>query len=201
MIVRLLLVGTMLALLVSCTASPTTSTTNPSIAATRPLSAPATVSGVTPLDWLSKRPFQVMPSELPQLITEGLPTGFNMLEPGFSTRELPGGHRVQMLGADYQKPIGDQVYIENAVSVQFYTYDSRDGRTEHLNMLAEQNFEWSYLEVANHIVTSYRTSGADGRVWVSSPFLIVVFSGLDTSERGPWVDVFTAVYLAKFPPP
>lgn len=201
MVVRFLKSIALLAILVSCAAPPTLAPTIPSPTATTPLESPATVVDITPLEWLSQSPFEPMPSELPEIITDRLPSGFNVLEPGLGTSELPGGHLVQLLGVEYQRPIGDQVYIENSVSVQIFSYDSRDGRTEHLNILAAQGFEWTFEEVANQRVAAYHTSGADGRVWISGPFLIVVFSGLDTSERGPWVDTFTEVYLAQFPPP
>ena len=201
MVVRFLKLSAILVILVSCAAPPTIAPTTPSPTATTPLKTPATVVDITPLEWLSQSPFKPMPSELPEIITVGLPTGFNTLEPGLGTSELPGGHLVQMLGVEYQKPIGDQVYIENSVTVQFFSYDSHNGRTEHLNILATQGYEWTFEEVANQLVAGYHTSGADGRVWISGPFLIFVFSGLDSSERGPWVDTFTEVYLVQFPPP
>ncbi|HEY47532.1 MAG: hypothetical protein AMJ88_06240 [Anaerolineae bacterium SM23_ 63] len=201
MVVRLLKSSAMLAMLVSCAAPPTTASTISSPTSTTPLKTPASVVGITPLEWLGQSPFKPIPPELPEIITDRLPSGFNALEPGLGTSELPGGHLLQMLGVDYQRPIGDQVYIENSVSVQIFSYDSRNGRTEHLNILAAQGYEWTFEEVANQRVAAYRTSGADGRIWISGPFLIVVFSGLDSSERGPWVDTFTEVYLAKFPPP
>jgi hypothetical protein len=199
--VRLLRTSALLAMLVSCASPPTTAPIIASPTSTTPLKTPATVVDITPLDWLSQSPFKPLPSELPEIITAGLPTGFHMLEPGLGTSELPGGHLVQMLGVEYQRPIGDQVYIENSVTVQLFSYDSSNGRTEHLNILASQGYEWTFEEVANRQVAAYHTSGADGRVWISGPFLIVVFSGLDTSERGPWVDAFTEVYLAQFPLP
>ena len=200
MVVRVLRTSAMLAMLVSCAAPPTTVLTISSPTSTTPLKTPATVVDITPLDWLSQSPFKPIPSELPEIITTGLPVGFNAQEPGLGTSELPGGHLVQMLGVEYQRPIGDQVYIENSVTVQLFSYDSRNGRTEHLDILATQGYEWTFEEVANRRVAAYHTSGADGRVWISGPFLIVVFSGLDTSERGPWVDTFTEVYLTQFPP-
>lgn len=199
--VRLLRTCALLVMLISCAAPPLTAPITSSPTSTTPLKTPATVGDITPLEWLSQSPFKPMPSALPEIITVGLPTGFNALEPGLGTSELPGGYLVQMLSVEYQRPIGDQVYIENSVSVQFFSYDSRNGRTEHLNILAAQGYEWSFEEVANLHVAAYHTSGADGRIWMSGPFLIVVFSGLDTSERGPWVDTFTEVYLAQFPPP
>ncbi len=201
MVVRFIKSSALLVVLVSCAAPPTPIPTVSSPTATLPLESPATVIDTTPLEWLSRSPFEPMPSALPEIITDRLPSGFNVLEPGLGTSDLPGGHLVQMLGVDYQKPIGDQVYIENSVTVQIFNYDSRDGRTEHLNILAAQGFEWTFEEVAKQHVAAYHTSGADGRVWISGPFLIVVFSGLDTSERGPWVDTFTELYLTQFPPP
>jgi hypothetical protein len=201
MVLRFLLTSALLVMLASCDAPPTTAPTISSPTSTIPLKTPDTVVDITPLEWLSQSPFKPMPSTLPEIIADGLPAGFNALEPGLGTSELPGGHLLQMLGVDYQKPIGDQVYIENSVTVQFFSYDSRNGRTEHLDILAAQGYEWTFEEVSNQRVAAYHTSSADGRIWISGPFLIVVFSGLDTSERGPWVDTFTEMYLAQYPAP
>jgi hypothetical protein len=130
-----------------------------------------------------------------------LPEGFYALEPGFGSSELPGGHLVQVMEVEYQRPIDGQIYIENHITVQLFSYDSLAGRTEYLDMLSEEDYAWNFEEISNRRVARYHTSGADGRVWISGPFLIVVFSGLDESERGPWVDTFTKIYLEQFPPP
>jgi hypothetical protein len=201
MVVRFLIISTMMALLAGCAAPPTTAPTLSSPTSIPSPTAPATELDITPLDWLRESPFEPMPSVLPEMITVGLPKGFSAMEPGFGSSELPDGHLVQVMGVEYQRPVGDQVYIENSVTVQFFSYDSRNGRSEHLDILESQGYEWAFEEVSNQRVACYRTSGADGRVWISGPFLIVVFSGLDTSERGPWVGPFTEVYLAQFPPP
>jgi hypothetical protein len=201
MVARLLLISAMMALLGGCAAPPTTSPTVPSPTATTPATIPATDVDISPLDWLRESPFEPMPSVLPEMITVGLPAGFFAMEPGFGSSELPDGHLVQVMGVEYQRPVGDQVYIENSVTVQLFSYDSHNGRSEHLDILESQGYLWTFEEVSSQRVACYRTSGADGRVWISGPFLIVVFSGLDTSERGPWVDSFTEIYLAQFPPP
>jgi len=142
-----------------------------------------------------------MPSVLPEIITTNLPEGFYTLEPRLGSSELPGGHLVQVIGVEYQRPVSGQIYIENHITVQLFSYDSLAGRTEYLDMLSAQDYAWNFEEVSNQRVARYHTSGADGRVWMSGPFLIVVFSGLDDSERGPWVDTFTKIYLEQFPPP
>jgi hypothetical protein len=201
MVVRLLIISAMMALLCGCATPPTTATTVPSPTATTPATTPATDVNISPLDWLRESPFEPMPSVLPEMITVGLPAGFSAMEPGFGSSELPDGHLVQVMGVEYQRPVGDQVYIENSVTVQLFSYDSLNGRSEHLDILEAQGYEWTFEEVFKQRVACYRTSGADGRVWISGPFLIVVFSGLDTSERGPWVDTFTEIYLSQFPPP
>ena len=42
--------------------------------------------------------------------------------------------------------------------------------------------------------------GVDGRIWVSGPYMIIVWSGLDTSDAAPWVDIFASLFLVMFPP-
>lgn len=201
MVVRFFISSVMTALLAGCATTLSTSPATSSPSSTTPPTTPTTDVDITPLDWLREKPFEPMPSVLPEMITIGLPEGFSAMEPGFGSSDLPDGHLVQVMSVEYQRPVGDQVYIENVVTVQLFSYDSRSGRSEHLDILEAQGYEWSFSEVSNQRVTCYRTSGADGRVWISGPFLIVVFSGLDTSERGPWVDPFTEVYLAQFPQP
>jgi hypothetical protein len=201
MVVHLLIISAMMALLCGCATPPATTSIVPSPTATTPATIPAADIDISPLDWLRERPFEPMPSVLPEMITVGLPAGFSAMEPGFGSSELPDGHLVQVMGVEYQRPVGDQVYIENSVTVQLFSYDSLNGRSEHLDILEAQGYEWTFEEVFKQRVACYRTSGADGRVWISGPFLIVVFSGLDTSERGPWVDTFTEIYLSQFPPP
>jgi hypothetical protein len=44
------------------------------------------------------------------------------------------------------------------------------------------------------------SQSVDGRVWISGPYLIVLYSGLDTSATSPWVDAFASLYLVMFPP-
>lgn len=158
-------------------------------------------STTTPLDWLRGSPFETAPSEPPETIATGLPEGFNALEPHFATGELPSGRVVQRMGVEYQRPIGGQVYVEDSVQVELFGYDSSDARTEHLDLVAAAGYEWNFEEVAGHRVARYHDIGVDGRIWVSGPYLIVIYSGLDTSERGPWVDDFTQLYLERFPLP
>ncbi|HEY42620.1 MAG TPA: hypothetical protein G4O11_01425 [Anaerolineae bacterium] len=201
MVVRLLRTGVLLALLASCAAPLTAIPTISSPTSIPSPTTPATNIDLTPLDWLKQSSFKPMPSVLPEIITVNLPQGFYAQEPGLGSSELPGGHLVQVIGVEYQRPVGGQIYIENHVTVQLFSYDSRAGRTEHLDILSAQDYAWNFEEVSNQRVARYHTSGADGRVWISGPFLIVVFSGLDDSERGPWVDTFTEIYLAQFPPP
>jgi hypothetical protein len=201
MAVRLFTTGVLLVMLASCGAPPTAVPSVSSPTSMPSPTTPATDIGINPLDWLKQSPFEPMPSVLPEIITTNLPEGFYALEPGLGNSELPGGHLVQVIGVEYQRPVGGQIYIENHVTVQFFSYDSLAGRTEYLDMLSAQDYTWNFEEVSNQRVARYHTSGADGRVWMSGPFLIVVFSGLDDSERGPWVDTFTKIYLEQFPPP
>ena len=201
MIVRLLKTGALMVMLASCAAPPTAAPTISSPTLLPSPTIPATEIDLTPLDWLKQRPFQPMPSSLPEIITINLPDGFDAQEPGFGSSELPGGHLVQAISVEYQRPVGGQIYIENHVTVQLFSYDSLAGRTEHLDMLSAQDYAWNFELISNQRVARYHTSGTDSRVWISGPFLIVVFSGLDDSERGPWVDTFTEIYLAQFPPP
>ena len=131
----------------------------------------------------------------------GLPEGFNALDPRFETGELPGGHVVRIARIDYQRPVGGQVYVEDSVSVEVYGYKRVEDRFEHLDLLVSQGYEWTFVEINGKRVARYHDSGVDGRVWVSGPYLFVVFSGLDKSQSGPWVDEFAQLYMEPPPKP
>jgi len=84
--------------------------------------------------------------------------------------------------------------------VELYSYDVLEGRTDHLNRIAAQAYAWHYFELNGQRILRYYSSGVDGRVWISGPYLIVLYSGLDTSATSPWVDAFASLYLVMFPP-
>jgi hypothetical protein len=92
------------------------------------------------------------------------------------------------------------VYVEDSVKVTLYAYAQSEGRAEYLGIIAEQDYTWEFYELDDHRIVRYANSSVDGRVWISGPYLIVVYSGLDVSETGPWVDTFTGLYLTMFPP-
>ncbi len=63
-----------------------------------------------------------------------------------------------------------------------------------------EDYFWSFTEIDGHRVVVYR-NGVDGRIWISGPYLILVYSGRGASERVLWVDGFAEIYLNNPPEP
>jgi hypothetical protein len=78
--------------LVGCTSTPEASPSAPSDEAQVP-EAPA-AGALEPLEWLDQIPFQPAPSEFPELVTTGLPEGFNAGEPNYVSGPHPEGFNV-----------------------------------------------------------------------------------------------------------
>jgi hypothetical protein len=101
---------------------------------------------------------------------------------------------------DFGRAIDGGVYCEDQITVEISSYDLPEGRTYHLDQVSEQEYIWEFWELDRQRVARYHASGVDGRVWISGPYLVVMFSCLDTSEAAPWVDTFASVFLEMFPP-
>lgn len=189
-------------IMAGCTTEPAPAQTIPPAIASQETPTrlpPATIDETDPFDWLLQIPFQASPQKEPDWITEGLPEGFINLDSDFNSAELPSGQIIWVGDITYQRPVAGQVYVEDEVKVQLFTYESMEGRGDHLDLLREQGYLWSFVEVGGKRLLRYQ-DGVDGRVWVSGPYLIVLYSGLDRSEQSPWVEFFTELYAERFPP-
>ena len=151
------------------------------------------------LDWLIQSEFIAYAQEIPNIIPDDLPEGFNAYEPDRLSAETPSGGTITGFDVRFERPVGGQVHTEDNVAVQLYAYDVVEGRTDHLERIAAEGYEWDFTELDGYRIARYNSS-LDGRVWISGPYLIVIYTGLDTSEVGPWVDTFTSLFLAMFPP-
>lgn len=52
--------------------------------------------------------------------------------------------------------------IEDEVQVQFLSYESMEGRGDYLDLLREQGYRWSFVEIAGKWLLRYQ-DGVDGR--------------------------------------
>jgi len=175
--------------------------TQPSDAGQPPATSTAQSPGdLSPLEWLSVAAFETAQDGLPDVLPAYSPEGFNALDPDHVSAEAPNGYVLHQSRVVFQLPIDGQVYTEDQVTVELYSYDVLEGRTDHLNRIAAQAYAWHYFELNGQRILRYYSSGVDGRVWISGPYLIVLYSGLDTSATSPWVDAFASLYLVMFPP-
>ncbi|NIS81374.1 MAG: hypothetical protein GTO14_14485, partial [Anaerolineales bacterium] len=90
--------------------------------------------------------------------------------------------------------------VEASVTVQIFAYSNVEARSYHLDQLDMEDYFWSFTEIDGHRVVVYR-NGVDGRIWISGPYLILVYSGRGASERVLWVDGFAEIYLNNPPEP
>jgi hypothetical protein len=177
--------------------------TQPSDAGQPPGESPATSTtepppDVSPLEWLAEAAFEAAQEGPPDIIPANLPEGFNAFDPDHMSAETPSGCAVQKSSVTFQHLVGGQV--DDSVTVEIWSYDLQEGRAWHLDQIAAEEYTWEFWELDGQRITRYHTSSVDGRVWISGPYLIVIYSGLDTSEAAPWVDAFTSLYLVMFPP-
>ncbi len=166
----------------------------------RPTPTDTPEPALSPLEWLVQSAFIAYAQETPNIIPAELPEGFNASEPDQASTETASGATITVFDVAFERPVGDQVYTEDYVSVQLYAYDAPEGRTEHLDRIAGEGYIWDFVELDGYRIIRYHTSSVDGRIWISGPFLIVIYTGLDTSEVGPWVDTFASLFLVMFPP-
>jgi hypothetical protein len=193
---RMFLIFCTIITLYSCSSSPSTGPTKlPSDQTGQ--SEPSTLSS-TALEWLRVQPFKTAPDTPPNIVLTKLPEGFRVEGTEMGASQLPNGERTLRITVTYEKPIEGKVYVENSVQIEFYSYQSVDGRSSHLGMLSEQGYQWSFAEINNQKLARY-SNGVDGLVWVSGPYLIVIYSDLDVSEQAPWVETFGELYLELFP--
>lgn len=153
-----------------------------------------------PVEWINTRPFLEAPPGPPELALGGLPDGFEPQDNEYQVVLLPSGREAQITPVEYQRAIGGQVYVEDSVKVVVLAHQDAEARSEHIDLLWGSDYSWEFQQVSDHLVARYYSEALDGRGWVSGPYLIFVFSHLDTSDRGPWVDTFAALYLQLYPP-
>jgi hypothetical protein len=154
-----------------------------------------------PMEWLVQPPFVAYTEEIPNLIPAEIPEGFIATEHEPITAETPSGATIHMFAVSLERPIGGQVLDEDYVFVQIFAYDPPEGRADHFDLVGAENYTWDFVELDGHRIVRYHTGSEDGRIWISGPYLIVLHSGVDTSDVGPWVDTIASLFLAMFPPP
>lgn len=70
-----------------------------------------------------------------------------------------------------------------------------------MDILEAEGYQLAFYPIDSAEVVRYHTAGLDGRMWVSGPYLVVLYSGLDQSDIGPWVDTFAEMYVEEYPLP
>jgi predicted small lipoprotein YifL len=155
---------------------------------------------VTPLEWLAQVPFEAGMEGQPDILPAELPEGFNAFEPEHGSAETPDGFTVYRSYVTFERPIGNQVNTEDQVTLELSSYSLPEGRTYHFERITEQDYAWEFVELDGYRITRYHSSSVDGRVWISGPYLVVIYSGLDTSPEAPWVEAFARLFLVMFPP-
>lgn len=176
---------------------PATATVEPPPAATG-----APLPDVTPLEWLIQAPFEARVEAHPDILPAELPEGFTASDPEHMSGELPTGIVIYGSNVYFQRPVDGQVSSEDHVSVDLYSYDTPEGRVDHLNLLAEGQEEgsWEFYDLDGQRIVRYLDTSGEALIWISGPYLIVIYNSLDASGSAPWVDAFASLFLVMFPP-
>ncbi len=159
-----------------------------------PLATTEPSQDVTPLEWLAQMPFEPGSEDQPDILPADLPEGFDAFEPEHGSAETPDGFIVYRSSVTFERTLGGQV------SVELSSYDVPEGRIYHLDRIAEEDYAWEFLELDGHQIARYSNSSLDGRAWISGPFMIAIFSSLETSGIDPWVNAIAGLFLDMFPP-
>jgi len=154
-----------------------------------------------PLDWLRDQPFQPGKKEPAQLILSDLPEGFQAQDPESDSGNMMEEGIAYFTNLQYQNPDNGQVSSENIVDVYIYSYDTVETRNAHLDFIESEEYQWEFQPISGDLVARYYTSSLDGRVWISGPYLIVIYSSLNDSPSSFWVVEFTEMYLELYPLP
>jgi hypothetical protein len=162
---------------------------------------PLPETGPDPLTWLRDQPFQPGKEEPAQLILSDLPEGFQAQDPESSSGDMMEEGIAYITRLQYQNPDNGQVRSENIVDVYIYSYDTVETRNAHLDFIESQEYQWEFQPISGDLVARYYTSSLDGRVWISGPYLIVIYSSLNDSPSSFWVVEFTEMYLELYPLP
>jgi len=158
-----------------------------------------------PPDWINNRPFQEAPTGQADLASNGFPEEYEPQEIAYNIANLPSsGFEVQITQVTYEHPVDGQVYTKDSVTVQVSSHQNPEARSEHLDLLVGSNPSWEFQLVSDHLTARFYTGSGDGRIWISGPYMISIWSGLDISAGDPavdpQVDVFAALYLGLYPP-
>jgi hypothetical protein len=191
---RLLTIVLLTMILASCGAPGATQPPGESPATATPEPPP----DVSPLEWLAQAPFEAGGDGLPDILPANLPEGFEASEPEHGSAETPFGFVLYRSEVRFGRALDGEVYCEDQVNVEISSYDVPEGRIYHLDRVAEEEYSFEFWELDGHRIIRYHR-WVDGRVWISGPYLIVIFSCLDTSEAAPWVDTFASLFLEMFP--
>lgn len=130
---------------------------------------PTPTPTLSPLEWLSAQPFEPAPSEFPDVITSNLPEGFEAEDPSSEIADLPSGGQVQATRVVYVRRAAGDGSVEDDIEVNILAYASLADRSEHLDMLSEEGYQWSLEQYADVQVARYQEGDLDGRVWVTGP--------------------------------
>lgn len=150
------------------------------------------------LTWLRESPFEPAPDSRPVFLTSDLFEGFVAQKPEYGSGGWEDDLTVDIATIVYKRPVIGQVGKETSVTVQIFAYSDAEARSYHLDQFDLEDYDWSFEEIDGHRVVAYR-NGLDGRIWVSGPYLILVYSGRGASDRAPWVEAFTEMYLNNPP--
>lgn len=160
---------------------------------------------MTPLEWINSRPFQeALPGEA-EFVASGFPEGYQPKEIGYQVANLPeSGLEVGITQTTYERPVDGQVYTKDSVTVQVFFHQKPEARSEHLLLLVGSEDTWEFREVEGHLIARFYSGSGDGRVWISGPYMVALWSSQDISAGDPavdpMVDAFAALYLKLYPP-
>ncbi len=199
----LLLLIVLVSLIPACAPSPSEiqdATQPPPVDPTQP-----ELPAMTPLEWILSRPFQEAPGGQAEVVEDGFPEGYQPQEIGYQTANLPdSGLEVGITQVTYEHPIDGQVYTKDSVIVQICSHQNQEARSEHLGLMVGSEDSWDYQEIGNQLTARFYSGSGDGRIWISGPYLIAIWSSLDTSAGDPtvdpMVDAFAALYIEYYPP-
>jgi len=160
---------------------------------------------MAPPEWIETRPFQKAPPGQAQLVGSGFPVGYEPQEAGYQVANLPSSDlEVQITQVRYDHPINGQVYTKDSVTVQVSSHQSLEARSEHLDLLIGSEESWEYQQISDHLTARFYSESGDGRIWISGPYMISIWSSLDPSSGDPnldpMVDAFATLYLELYPP-
>lgn len=168
-------------------------------------SPPPAIPAMALPDWINARPFLEAPTGQAGLAESGIPEGYQPQEIGYQTANLPSsGFEVQLTQITYEHPVDGQVNTNESVTIQVSSHQNQEAREEHLGLLVGSGKTWEYRQVSGYLTARFFSESGDGRIWISGPYLVAVWSGLDITAGDPaldpMVDIFAALYLELYPP-